>query len=851
MLMEREQELAQLRELVSAGEAGGKVVLIRGEAGAGKSSLVRALVDTSAPAEFRVGYCDDLGTPVPYGPLWDIARSEPDLRRVLDAGDRQHILEAFFDLLTRSLRPTVLIIEDTQWSDEATLDAVKYAGRRIDRAKGILILTYRVGEVDDHHPLRRVIGDLPPTRVVRIEVGGLSPPAVAQIVAPAGLDPDEVYESTHGNPFLVTELALAGTDGVPTSIRDSVMARVARLSEGSQAALRYFSTVPRRIPRHLFLEVAGEAELSECESAELVVPDPQVVVFRHELIRRAIESSLTVSEQVAAHRSLIRLIPREADPAWLVHHALGAADVDLVIELAPKAAMAAASVGSYREAAQHYRALEPYLTGLDPESRASVISDWALMEHYLGNPASVDLSNRAIALRREIGDRRPLARDLIMSVEINRTNGHFDLARISAEEAVRILDRYGPSPDLAEALVAQAWLLIHAGTITSAEAAVERALTTAEETGAEKAYLGGASVKGVLTYARGQRGGVETLVRVRKRAEAGNHRFEETMALLHLAVVALELRELERAKDFAQQAQATAARYELSTLEVEAIALLCTALWWGGDWGRAEDLAANVLGHQANTDVRLRPMLGLTYLRTGRSDDVDHLEMGWRLARDCDEIDHLLFAAAAKCERMWLLNRSDAEFLRGSCELVERGIEAEYPWPAAHLALWLWRLGVFDSANGLPAPYRDLFAGRVEQAAGFWRSRQMPYEEAVALMSGNSTQRLRALEILGGLEASTVAAHLRQDLRAEGIPVPRGRGRATRRHRAGLTARQAEVLELLVAGLSNGEIADRLFISSRTVETHVAAILGKLGAADREEAASTALRRGLITGGST
>ena len=122
----------------------------------------------------------------------------------------------------------------------------------------------------------------------------------------------------------------------------------------------------------------------------------------------------------------------------------------------------------------------------------------------------------------------------------------------------------------------------------------------------------------------------------------------------------------------------------------------------------------------------------------------------------------------------------------------------------------------------------------------------MPYERALALMHGSEADQLVALEVFETLGATAVAARLRMAMRKRGVSVPRGKGRETRRHAAGLTPRQAEILELLEQNLSNTEIADRLFVSPRTVENHVSAVLDKLDAATRDEAVSRARSLGLL-----
>jgi DNA-binding NarL/FixJ family response regulator len=137
--------------------------------------------------------------------------------------------------------------------------------------------------------------------------------------------------------------------------------------------------------------------------------------------------------------------------------------------------------------------------------------------------------------------------------------------------------------------------------------------------------------------------------------------------------------------------------------------------------------------------------------------------------------------------------------------------------------------------------------GKPTEAATIWEAKGIPYERGLALMHGDEKARLEALDVFETLGATAVAAKLRKILRNDGIAVPRGKGRDTRRHGAGLTARQAEVLQLLDEGLSNTEIADRLFVSRRTVEQHVSAVLSKLGSSTREEAVLRAREGGLLT----
>ena len=851
VLLEREGELGLLTDLViDVGSSGGKVVLIRGEAGIGKSSLVGEFLSSVAEtAHTHVGFCDDLQTPQPLGPLWDISRSDPALRKALQSRDRQAVLESFLDLMAGLLRPTVVVVEDTQWSDEATRDAIKYVGRRMATANGLLLLTYRIGEVDRDHPLRGVIGDLPPQNVARIELNGLSRSGVAELVGDSGLDADRVLSITKGNPFLVTELASVRGDDVPASVRDSVMARLGKLPATASAMLRVMSLIPDRISREDVPRLTGgsEEDLVDGEMLELLEMDENFVWFRHELIRRAVESSLTITESVALHRRLLDVLPEGTDPARLVHHARGANDIDRLVIHAPDAALAAAEIGSHREAADQFRGLEPYLGLFEPKPRADILSRWALVEHYLERVESIEILDRAIGLYREEGSVEDLARALVLGVEVNRTHGQSAVARQYALEAIRLLESGESNDRLAHALAAYSWLLIRLDQIEDPGAVANRAISVAEETGSELALISALAVKGTLAYVRGEPGGLDIMERLHQRARLGGYRYEEVLALLRIAEVALETGDIDRATDFSVRAENTASRYELPILETQARLVHAEALLWSGAWSQADDLATETIGQYSSADARLAAILGVIRTRTGRGNAVEYLDQAWSLANESGEIQHLLGSAAAIAERMWVVDSPDNTMFEQFRDLVDRGIRFEYRWPAGSLALWLWKVGGLDEQpEGLPPPYEHLLSGRVDESAWFWTSRKVPYEQAIALSSGDISQRLEALDLLNTLGAAAVAARVRKELRAEGVTTPRGKGQATRGHAAGLTARQAEVLQLLAEGLTNTEISDRLFVSLRTIEHHVSAILAKLDSSTRDEAVRRARDEALI-----
>jgi DNA-binding CsgD family transcriptional regulator len=847
VLVERDRELELLTGLLAGvGSSGGRLVLIRGEAGIGKSAIVKEFVERSASsAQSHVGYCDDLHTPRPFGPLWDIATDEPGLGEALRQRDRQRVFEALVELLNRP-RPNVIVIEDTQWSDEATLDAIRHVGRRVGASNGLVLITYRDGEVDVDHPLRAVIGDLPPRQVARIELAPLSMQAVADIIGDSGHDVAQVLRATRGNPFLVTELSTSPGDDVPSSVRDSVMGRLARLSPPARQMLTVLSAIPDRVRSDevALLTGAADVEVAECERLGLVEIGSGSVSFRHELLREAIASSLTVTEQIAIHRTILDRLPSATDAARLVHHARGANDVARLVEFGPIAARAAAAVQSHREAAAHFRALDPYLERLPLADRASLLADWARIEHYLGNAESAVIVDRAIRLHEEAGSTDALMSTLASAMEIIGEHGEPPAAVERGKAAVEKLRPAGPSAALAMTLARQARLLLKVGKGRGAEQAADEAIAVAETANVKEAAAMALAVKGTLAYVRGDLDGLSLLELARQVAGEAGDRHGEVDVLLTMAFVTLECRDLDRAEELARRSRQAAMRYELPMLEAWAVAVHAEVLLWKGEWSLAEDMATESLGSWPE-DARLHAIVGVLRNRSGRTGGQAHLERAWSLARARADSDGLLRAASGIAESVWLGADENPRLLDELASVLEEGIEKEYPWPAGQLAYWLWMLGAISTAPcGIAEPYVDMINGDSRGPANAWKSRGAPYERALALISGDT--RLEALEVLETLGATAVAAKVRMQLRHDGVVAPRGRGRATRSHVAGLTARQAEVLQLLDRGLTNAEIADNLFISPRTVENHVSALLAKLDALSREEAVRRAREDGLL-----
>jgi len=851
VILERDEELASLSRLVDAASvASGSVALIRGEAGIGKSTLVVEFAEeSSGRADVFLGVCDDLLTPQPFGPFWDVARSHQPLAGALQRGDGRAVMESLLELLSRPLRPTVLILEDTQWADEATIDTIKFLGRRIARTHGVLALTYRDGELDDDHPLRQVIGELPPTALVRIGLQPLSLAAIDALVAGAELDAQVVFSLTGGNPLFVSEIVAGGTQGVPTSVQDAVLGRAAKLSPDARTLLHLVAVVPGGVDRALLDEsVTPFGSLEECVRQGLLTRgDDGDVGFRHELQRRAVEASLSAELRRQLNRTVLARLGEHSDAARLAHHAREADDVDALLRYAPLAAQEAVESDSHREAVAHFRVLEPHLGLIGPAERAELLEKWARAESDLGDPRSVGLVTAAIALRRELPDADALARTLTFAVYVFERNALTDLAEECASEAVAMLEHQPAGVALASALTEAARLWFVRGTDDRRAAALaDRALAIAEDVGDRKAQVRAMIWKGAIAHNVGDAAGFGLVEEAQRLAAQAGYRHEETIALVNLAGMCADIREVARAADFVQRARDTAARFELRAQEAYAQAMHAEILLWQGHWDLAEDTASGILDSSPHTVAIAWRILALLQARRGRAEAMTTLERMWDSAERSDELQHLDPAASVLAEHAWLSGELD-RWRERITRTAERSRDSGPPWPSGALVFWLRQLELVDEvAEYTPTYFRAILDGDTERAAGFWRSRGVAYEEGLARAFGDVGSQLQAIEIFESLGATATANRVRERLRGQGAQVPRGRSRTTRAHAVGLTVRQAEVLELVAAGMTNADIADTLFISQRTVENHVAAVLMKLDVRDRQTAASRAHELGLL-----
>ncbi|TCO49297.1 anaphase-promoting complex subunit 5 [Kribbella antiqua] len=856
-MLERERELAELAAAAEEARAGdGSVVLIAGEAGIGKSSLVHALKSV-LPSETRllVGYCDDLATPRVLGPLRDLIGSVGGvLTRALESGDRNAVSDALRAELDRPDEPTVLVVEDLHWADEATLDVLRFLVRRIASLPAVLVLSYRDVEITRDHPLQHLLGLASSTpRLRRLRPARLSASAVRRLGAHTGMDADRVFAVTAGNPFFVTEIFASGDlDGVPPTVAEAVAARLADLDASTRDALEQLAVIPSTAERWLVEAVVpdGLASLAAAERIGVLVVSPSGVSFTHELARRAVTDSMPAARRVACNQAVLAaLLERRADVdlSRIVHHAAQAGAGEVIVEHGPAAAREASAAGSHREAVAHYRLVLDHRDMFSTSEQADLYDGYAVECYTAGSAAlAVSAEEEAVALRRSLGDRIALGLSLRWLSRMHWWAGDRPRAEISSDQAIEVLEGAGDESALAFALSNRSQLYMLSGHRDECVAVGMRAVSMARELGDAGLLSHALNNVGVALWEDGLPEGQALLEESLNVALDAGEIEHACRAYVNLCWQLADLSRLSEAEHLLEDAIELAdeaefhgfRRYLQVTRGMVYLAL--------GRWDEAEREALSINDAELIRRCPALVVAGLVRTRRGQ-DGEEMLNEAWDIAQRLGEAQRTGPAGAALLEAAWLrgdLPAVAARMLPSYDDVKQHGRVSQ----AAAFGYWLRLAGHDLPDDGFDQPYTLLGRGQWRQAADAWQSAGCPYEYALALShSSNAADLLAALNTLDSLGAEPLARKVRVQLRELGVSrIPRGRVQATRENPAGLTERQTDVIRLLAEGLTNAEIAARLVLSVRTVDTHVAAILTKLDAKTRRAAATNAKSLGLL-----
>ena len=860
-LLERSAELEVLvRAVDDAGEGHSSVVLLLGEAGIGKTSLVRAFRDSVADrARVLVGSCDDLLTPRTFGPLRDAAdeHAGPLADALADDSDQEAVYQALRRELQPRDQPTVLVVEDLHWADDATLDALRYVCRRLQTLTALVVLTFRDDDIDDAHPLRRLLGALATQPVQRLQLHPLSRGAVVDLAAETGVDVDGVFTITRGNPFFVTEVLASPEARVPVTVVDAVMARVRQLPQPTRAALEQLAVVPSRVQPAMVRALVGDVEVLEvAEQRRVLEVRADGVAFRHELARLALLRSIPRTRQAGLHQNVLDVLLSHDRPdlSRVVHHAVAAGDVDTVLSKGQEAARQAARAGSHRQALAHYEQVVMHLSLLTPPEQARVLVDysWELYVAQRWND-SVTAARRALKLWERMGDR---VAEGGARVVLSRSYFMADRPADSIGEAQLAVTVLEPTGDVEALAHAETYLGAVQALTDRQDEALPRLLAAqvlAERAGRRDLV---ALCSNYIGCARVDLGDVETgladLRRSLRLAMDLPHHEYAGRAYTNLAEVTYQLRRYSELESWIDSGVQFAADHDLPGHLYNLEAHRALLMLGRGQWDEAQTRLQRLVGTVAEpgqlTRLTLAP-LGRLMARRGDEGAAEVLAEAWELALRNGSLAALAPAGLAIIESAWLagaVGQADPQIT----VLMDRTTAAGAARTRGELLRYLGRAGrTVATFPGCPPEWAAGLSGSWQQAAEQWQRIGDPYERALELAGSRTTVAcMEALDVLDELGAVAAARQVRAVLRELGATrIPRGRLRATRENPAGLTQRQVDVLALLATGLTNSEIADRLVVSTRTVDHHVSAILTRLDVGTRRDAARRAAVLGLVS----
>ncbi|MEV0594992.1 ATP-binding protein [Nonomuraea cavernae] len=828
MFVGRETELAALAAAWARTPA---AMLVVGEAGIGKSRLV-AEFTTTVGALVAEGGADPGSTAyapfvpvlrrlvreygpelVPGGGRWGLARLLPELGEADEQPElgRARLFEEVLLLVERAAerRPLVLVLEDLHWADQASRDLLAFLLRNLMRP-GILVV------VTSREPLR-----LHGAQTLRVPP--LRPEEVARMLGRS--DVALIVARSEGNPLFVEALADAGTT-TPASLRELLLAGAERLGRASLDVLRAAAVAGRRTPHEVLRAVAGLDDLALDEAlrpivrVRLLLVDGDGYVFRHTLIRDAVYDDLLPGERRRLHARCAEAWPDLAADHW---HAAGdrprayaaarrarrwervlelweqvpAGERAGVLELAARDALHAGDAVRAEELAS--RALDE--TG-DPLRAAHLLELRAGVRDLLGEESLNDLREAVRIAPREARLMGALAGTL-------HWNGQDDEARALAHQARALGDT--------RSLVTLAALIALEGDLDAASALFTEARAAASDD--DTRLVAYASEADVLEAA-GEHARAEEVAR-RGMAQARRVGMARSRGAHIAANLAEPLCSLGRWKEAREVVQTALALDPPPIHRAWLLLVLGTVAVCEGSLKEA----AGIVG-------QARPLM------RGRS-------RGYDSCLEPDLLEGRIALAEGDLERAALL--ADHALTAHDLTLSRR-----YAWPLLVVAAQAGRIrrapdGI-STIGRVQKAHRSTFeaecGGSWEPAVAAWRAVGQPYALGWALVRAAEQDPDRADGPLR--EAASIAARLGAEPLRREVEAAAAVIRVSLRPGHGLSSREREVLGLVAEGLSNRQIAERLFISARTSGVHVSNIIAKLGVASRVEAAAVARRTGLL-----
>jgi DNA-binding CsgD family transcriptional regulator len=857
-LVERDGFLSLLQAKHAAVAAGeGHCVFVSGEAGIGKTSLVKTFC-SSLKDKSRVyqGTCDALFTPRPLAPLYDVLsqRHSPLLKAGGNMEERTVLFTGFLQELGDEAQTVVIVFEDIHWADEATLDFIKFFARRITQLHCLFLLTYRDNEIYAEHPLRNVLGQLPAGSYTRMQLPPLSKNAVEKMAEEKGLNGQDLYVISGGNPFYVTEILASSNAGVPENIKDAILPVYSRQTDKLKEVWELLSVLPAGI-RLKYIEQWDASQIAgidrNLDSSVLILEKGQLT-FKHELYRRTIETSLSPLKRVALNKKVIDLFGKyfeqDGEIERIIHHAKNANEYDLVVQYAPVAGAQAAALGAHAEACRLYLSAIEYYQGTEKDVLIELYEPYAY-ECYLTNRISeaIIYSNRAMQIWKEKNIIEKTGNALWFLSRLWWFAGNRKNAAAFALQAVEMLEDQPVSTAKAMACSNMAQLYMLSKETEKCIFWGEKAIAMANDLNNNE----------ILSHALNNTGTVQMCNPATRQKGIGllqksldialAHGFQEhaARAYTNLSSNGIAAKEYSFSKKYQDEGIDYCQEHDLDSWYFYMLSWRARLLLETGNWKEACNIAENLLKNERHPSViRITALAVMATLkiRKGEATAVPLLKEAITLAFETMELQRIIPVLAACLEYEWISGNRyvDQSSIDTAIELIHQSNDFI---EASEFAFWLYHAR--QQQIDLSKRYEgyDYNIEKVLKTAMFWKQAGCAYQYALALFAGNEENKKEAVAIVLDLGANAVYEKMKSAMRTAGIKsIPRGARKSTRTNTASLTDRELDILRLLEKGLQNKEIASQLFISAKTVDHHISSIFFKLEVNTRAKAVQEAIR---------
>ncbi|WP_371194811.1 AAA family ATPase [Glaciecola sp. SC05] len=890
MLLERENAVQDFLELVSNTANSGKVLLVSGEAGIGKTSLLEHMRQHPQINNTMLwSGCDPLFTPQPYAPFQDIASSLSNplvnlLAKNQNPSKISHkIASTLFSSLEQLNEPIILIIEDVHWADNATLDLLKFLVRRISFVKCLLCLTYRDDEVLLSHPLSTVLSLCPSAHTKRIQLQPLSLNAIEILSAHERKQPwprnvaDKVHSSTSdlyrpsdllkitaGNPFFLSEILANNTfdsNTIPSSIRDAIGARLSHLKQPEQDLMLTLSLIPYSIPvrliEHLFPK-NGETLAMACIARKLLQFDTQGEFrFRHELARLATLACLSITEQKRLHLKILNSLERlklTANLAWLSHHAEGGHNASKILKYAPLSAEKAANLGAHKEAASYYEKALKYVEYADTQLAASLYENWAYevsLTTHMNTPV-IEARRCAITLWRALNRLDKIGENLRSLSRLYWYQGQAERAEHYANEAISTFEQLPASTELAMAYSMRSQLDMLNERTSDAVFWGEKALALEQTFPNPLVKVHALTNIGSALLMSGNAEGELMLKNSLLLSEQHGMHEETARVYTNYSDYCVRFKRLSLAEELTTKGIQYDTSHDLDSWTYYLVGIQAQLRLEQGRLVDAQTIAQGVQKLTNQTVLMKLPaliVLARTHIRMGLADAESILQKALSQATAIGEWQYIIPLRLAYIEYAYLTHNS-ALATEHIAPLVKLQSSILNPWQFGELLVWQSRFGLSQiatetSRSDIPLPWVLELKKDNELAFNAWSDLGMPFNAAMALLHGHTQNTVasfvNAYSLLQSMQAKAVLRYIRKQAQQAGFidQLPkrqRGPYSKSRQHPLGLTAKEQQIFKLLATGASNQDIAKTVSRSQRTIENHVSSILSKLSVESRIEA---------------